>query len=250
MSMCVSLIKLRAGSTEQGAIRLPASVGHRESTPCSRFPTPCFSRHGLSLIEVVASTLIVGMMSVAALNSLGSATRSAESIGNRAVALGLADDLMTEILQQPYSDLDTTPIMGLELVESTGTRYAFDDVDDYNGWSEQPPQPKKWRGAYNNTTSYAIGDIVSYQGATYVSLAASIGKVPTDTDYWQAMPQIGDHRGDFKRTVTVTWVLASDPTTISGTDQGAKRIRVTVVYRDQAQPLAELIAIRTNSDSQ
>ena len=54
-------------------------------------------RAGLSLIEVVASTMIVGLMAVAALNSLGAATRSSESIGNRAVAMGLADELMSEI---------------------------------------------------------------------------------------------------------------------------------------------------------
>ena len=58
----------------------------------------------LSLIEVVASTMIVSMMAVATLNGLGAATKSAESIGNRAIAVGLADELMSEIVQQPYSD--------------------------------------------------------------------------------------------------------------------------------------------------
>ena len=64
-------------------------------------PTPIRnpkSRHGLTLIEVVASTMIVGLMAVAALNALGAATKSANSIGNRAVAAGLADELMSEII--------------------------------------------------------------------------------------------------------------------------------------------------------
>jgi type II secretory pathway pseudopilin PulG len=97
-------------------------------------------RQGLSLIEVVASTMIVGMMAVAALNSLGAATRSSESIGNRAVALGLADELLSEILQQPYEDPTQTPVLGRESGEAASPRSVFDDVDDYNGWSQSPPQ--------------------------------------------------------------------------------------------------------------
>jgi Tfp pilus assembly protein PilV len=63
-------------------------------------------RQGLTLIEVVISTLIVGLMTVASLHTLGAATRSSLSTGDRAVAMGLADDLMAEILVAEYDDLD------------------------------------------------------------------------------------------------------------------------------------------------
>lgn len=96
--------------------------------------------NGLSLIEVVASTLIVGMMTVASLNSLGAATRSSDAIGNRAVAAGLADELLSEILQSPYSDPNQTAVFGRESGEPSGPRSAFDDLDDFNGWNESPPQ--------------------------------------------------------------------------------------------------------------
>jgi type II secretory pathway pseudopilin PulG len=97
-------------------------------------------RPALSLIEVVASTMIVGLMAVAALNSLGAATRSSESIGNRAVALGLADELMSEVMQSPYGDPTQTPVFGRESGEPSEPRSAFDDVDDYDGWNKSPPQ--------------------------------------------------------------------------------------------------------------
>jgi type II secretory pathway pseudopilin PulG len=97
-------------------------------------------RAALSLIEVVASTMIVGLMAVAALNSLGAATRSSESIGNRAVAMGLADELMCEILQAEYSDPSGSASLGPDSGELNGPRSVFDDVDDYDGWSESPPQ--------------------------------------------------------------------------------------------------------------
>jgi type II secretory pathway pseudopilin PulG len=96
--------------------------------------------NGLSLIEVVASTMIVGMMSVAALNSLGAATSSSQSIGNRAVALGMADELMAEILQSKYADPTQTPVFGRESGEAATPRSGFDDVDDFNGYNQSPPQ--------------------------------------------------------------------------------------------------------------
>src|SRR3954470_18738124 len=98
------------------------------------------NRMALSLIEVVAATMIVGMMAVATLNGLGAATKSAQSIGNRAIALGLADELMSEIVQQPYSDPDGSNTFGHETGEATSPRSAFDDADDYDGWNVSPPQ--------------------------------------------------------------------------------------------------------------
>jgi MSHA pilin protein MshD len=97
-------------------------------------------RAALSLIEVVASTMIVGMMSVAALNSLGAATKSSQSIGNRAVALGLADELMAEIVQENYEEPTQTVTFGRESGESATVRSTYDDVDDYNGWNQSPPR--------------------------------------------------------------------------------------------------------------
>src|ERR1700753_4295784 len=97
------------------------------------------SRRGMSLIEVVAATMIVSLMAVATLNGLGAATKSAESIGNRAIAVGLADELMSEIIQQPYSDPDGSNFFGHEAGEATSPRSAFDDVDDYNGWNGSAP---------------------------------------------------------------------------------------------------------------
>jgi type II secretory pathway pseudopilin PulG len=115
-------------------------------TECAYYFTVTMSQHlrttrpALSLIEVVASTMIVGMMAVATLNALGAATKSSDSIGNRAIALGLADELMSEITQQPYSDPDGSAVFGRESGESASPRSAFDDVDDYDSWTASPPQ--------------------------------------------------------------------------------------------------------------
>ena len=115
----------------------PARTGNRFGSRAQPSPRPA-----LTLVEVVVSTLIVGVMTVAALNTLGAATRSSESFGDRAIALGLADDLMAEILQAPYNDPNDDPQFGPEGSESDGPRAVFDDVDDYNGWDCQPPQQR------------------------------------------------------------------------------------------------------------
>jgi len=96
-------------------------------------------RPALTLVEVVVSTLIVGLMTVAALEGLGATTRSSQSAGNRGIALGLADDLMAEILVTAYSDPNGSAVFGLEPGEAA-PRVNFDDVDDFNGWNESPPK--------------------------------------------------------------------------------------------------------------
>jgi type II secretory pathway pseudopilin PulG len=172
----------------------------------SQPPMPRQSSHShrsaLTLVEVVASTMIVGMMAVTTLNALGAATRSSESIGNRAVALGLADELMSEILQVAYKEPSGSTGVGPDGAESAGPRSVFDDVDDYDGWNRCPPQ-------FRNGTA-----------------------IP-DRDEW-------------RQRVLVTQVDPANPTQTSNTDQGAKRVRVIIEYRDEV--LAEQIAIRTNAD--
>ena len=60
-----------------------------------------------------------------------------------------------------------------------------------------------WQGAYNSSTAYAIDDVVSYNGSSYVCILASTGNLPTNTTYWNVMAQGG-----------------TDITSISGLAQG------------------------------
>lgn len=190
------------GSITQGALRDPGLWSRTPSALNRRLGLVSTYRHALSLVEVVASTMIVGLMAVAALNSLGAATRSSTSIGNRAVALGLAEELMAEILQQAYREPSGAVGLGRDSGELLGPRSVFDDVDDYSGWNQSPPQ-------------YRDGSVMA-------------------------------ERANWRHRVYVTYVVPSNPTQTSATDQGALQVRVTVEYRDQL--LAELIAVRTDTD--
>jgi len=96
-------------------------------------------RRGLSIIEVVVSTLLVGVVLVGALRCVGAVITGQVYNGDSVRATLLAHDLMAEILSNAYLDPGASPIFGAEPGEP-GQRELFDDVDDYHGWSASPPE--------------------------------------------------------------------------------------------------------------
>ena len=53
-----------------------------------------------------------------------------------------------------------------------------------------------WRGAYAGGTAYAVDDVVSYSGSSYICTAASTGNLPTDTNFWDQMSSAGTNGTD------------------------------------------------------
>jgi len=49
-----------------------------------------------------------------------------------------------------------------------------------------------WKGAYNNGTTYAVDDVVSSGGSSYVCILASTGNAVSNGTYWQVMAEGGD----------------------------------------------------------
>lgn len=48
------------------------------------------------------------------------------------------------------------------------------------------------KGEYDNTTDYAVGDFVSYNGSSYVMYVNAVaGTLPTDTTKWQLVASAG-----------------------------------------------------------
>ena len=48
-----------------------------------------------------------------------------------------------------------------------------------------------WKGAFNNSTAYAVDDVVSSGGSSYVCILASTGNAVSNGTYWQIMAQAG-----------------------------------------------------------
>ncbi len=121
--------------SEVGFIRWRESPGGTSGRPAG-------GRRGLTLAEMVVSMVLVSVMLVAALNVAGGVRRGENSSSLRRRAMVLAEDLMTEILEQDYADPNEDPnVLGLSETESTtGDRTLFNDVDDYDGWKSSPPE--------------------------------------------------------------------------------------------------------------
>jgi hypothetical protein len=59
-----------------------------------------------------------------------------------------------------------------------------------------------WQGAYAGGTAYAVDDVVSYNGSSYVCKLASTGNLPTNTTYWDQMSSAGTNGTDLTSTLT------------------------------------------------
>ena len=97
---------------------------------------------GFTLIEAAISIVLVGLLLVAALNTLGATAISKRIIEHQAQGHLLAAALMAEILSQAYEEPVDNVAFGREAGESGGGRTEWDDVDDYEGWSATPPETK------------------------------------------------------------------------------------------------------------
>lgn len=98
---------------------------------------------GFTLAEAAISTAIVGVMLAGALTCVAKTGAFRRVANEQQVAYHLAEQLMSEILAKSYSDRSAswpTAIGPTSYERSVGNRSAFDDVDDYHGWIESPPE--------------------------------------------------------------------------------------------------------------
>jgi MSHA pilin protein MshD len=95
---------------------------------------------GFTLIEATISIVVVALMLGAALNTAGAARARQATNETRARATWLAQSMMTEVLEKPYTDPSGLSLLGIDLGESQANRSTLDDVDDYDGISESPPK--------------------------------------------------------------------------------------------------------------
>lgn len=121
-------------------------------------------RRGFTLVEAAVASLVTGILLVAAMRATSSAVRLRATASNRITAQKLADGLMNDILALPYQEPSGgTVAFGIETGESSTSKAAWDDVDDFNGWSESPPQDR---------TGSAISELSGWKRAVKVERVA------------------------------------------------------------------------------
>ena len=89
------------------------------------------------------STLLVGLVLVTATTTTGTSLRMQTKAGERAKAGYLAHALVGEMLELSYMQPgQTSSAIGREAGESPTSRANYNDVDDYDSWTDSPPQNK------------------------------------------------------------------------------------------------------------
>lgn len=95
-------------------------------------------RRAITIIEVVISMLVVSTMLTAALYAVGASRLTLTRARNQVLAAQLADDLLGFIYKLPYQS-PSGSLLGIELGNLLGDKTTYDDVDDFDGYSESPP---------------------------------------------------------------------------------------------------------------
>ncbi len=91
---------------------------------------------GFTLIEAAICTLVVAVMLAAALSVVGSAARGALREREWRRAQSFAKTVMNEALAAAFNDPQGGSGFGIDAGENLSNRFTFDDVDDFNGYTE------------------------------------------------------------------------------------------------------------------
>ncbi|MHC4715675.1 MAG: type IV pilus modification PilV family protein [Planctomycetota bacterium] len=89
------------------------------------------ARSGITLLETLLAAIVLAMAAGAIVMPFTAGARCAEHDARLTVAVGLAQDIMEEVLSKPFADPD-----GGDGQEAS--RANYDDLDDYDGHEEPP----------------------------------------------------------------------------------------------------------------
>ena len=82
-----------------------------------------------------------------------------------------------------------------------------------------------WKGAYNNGTTYAVDDVVSSGGNSYVCIQASTGNaVGNATAYWNLMSQAGTNGTNGSNGTDVGTVITTQSDLLYRDGSGLQRL--------------------------
>jgi len=121
------------------------------------------ARKGQALLEVAAAFVFISFVVVALcplfLSSRKLAVRALELQQATRLALGLLEEIRAKRWDHwaPYA----SSVLGPDAGETAGNKATFNDVDDYAGWQETPPQDPLGN-ALPGTTGYTLQVSVSY----------------------------------------------------------------------------------------
>ena len=201
----------------------PHAIGRHAADTIGRHAHSWTARLGITLIETVIAISLTTFVAGALLTALSSSVQVGADGLHAAVANGLADQLMDEIASVKFPSSSTTG-------STAGAgRTAFDDVDDYSGYSVSPPQARS-------------GSVIGTEAT------ATSGKAMTRPQEFQPDPRI---LARYRQQVTVEKIAEATGTSWVTTTQATplRRVTVTISYTDaqgKTTPLAVQVRVFSN----
>lgn len=128
-------------------------------------------RDGLTLLEVVISSLLVGTVLVTSLSATASWRRFHLQTRSQDIARRLAEELVSEITSVAFIDpTQTSPqAFARESGETTASRFNWNDIDDYHGMLETTVRDK---------SGTLISDATGFTRSAVISSAMPIVNPP------------------------------------------------------------------------
>lgn len=88
----------------------------------------------MTLVEALLAVTLATLCSSALVTVVTQSVQTTDDAVYTQLASGLADQLLEELASVRFPQADSTR------PPATGNRLAFDDLDDYHGWSARPPR--------------------------------------------------------------------------------------------------------------
>jgi type II secretory pathway pseudopilin PulG len=194
-------------------------LGYHLSVPRRARPRDAFS-----LVEAIVALTIMAVAGAALVVGMDSSLQTTNASLEETIALGMAQQLMDEVLGARYMEYGGSPhltYLGPSAWEAApGTRERFDDIDDYNDFASQPP-----------TDAFGI------------ALGADDGQGGQRPENFWASPGFFDR---WQRQVEVYYVDGSDPGTRlpDGQTSDYRAVEVRILVDDPHRGPRTLVQLR------
>ena len=124
------------------------SIKQKNHSPDLFYPNlaPARSQAGFSYIEVLMAVMILALALIPLLSQFYIGFQGNINAEIVTQATDLADELLEEIKVKRFDEnkFPDEPVsagsLGVDFGEDNNNRSTFDDIDDYNNWSKNPPQ--------------------------------------------------------------------------------------------------------------
>lgn len=153
---------------------------------------PASQRKGFIVIEASLTTFLIATAMVALITVFFVTLRANERSEETVVASNLSLKLMEEIRLRRWDEKSPVPsgyvtnpsLIGLDTGETAGDKRTFDDIDDFNAWSEPKPL---------DPVMGALPDFAAYSSSVAVRYVDPSTLAPSG------------QRTDFKQVSVCTW---------------------------------------------